>query len=141
MWKKRRETCELNVDCDVDSDGRISVKRSAKKVGHCSRYVHKKKSVKVCENLLRRTANEASVMHKDNPKDGQGNMEFRHAVMRAPYGNTYTHWSVFKTACCMWPLLEQHTMIKIPGHHIAKLWMKRSTDEEHLQGALDSAAP
>ena len=36
-WKKRRETCGLNVDWEVDSGGRMSVKRSPKKVGHCSR--------------------------------------------------------------------------------------------------------
>ena len=41
---------------EVDSGGWMRAKKSVKNVGHWSAYVQRKKRVRVCANLLRKTA-------------------------------------------------------------------------------------
>ena len=51
----------MNVVEEVDSGGWMSAKKSVKKDGHLSTYVHRKKRVSVCANLFRKT--EVRVCH------------------------------------------------------------------------------
>jgi hypothetical protein len=47
MWKNKREMWRLNGCWDDESAVPIRANRSVKKDGHCSTYVHRKKSVRV----------------------------------------------------------------------------------------------
>jgi len=59
MWKKRRETWRLKLIVELfaplGTGVRMRINKSSKKEGHRSIYVHRKKRVRVWENLFLRT--------------------------------------------------------------------------------------
>lgn len=82
----------MNEVWELDSAGRMSAKRSAKNVGHWSRYVARNKSVNVCENLLRKTRSNRQL------KKG-GYIAHAHSALDSADPYVYSDWMYAKNVC------------------------------------------